>query len=234
MRIPSFGWGGLVRKQSCLSQKQGLELKLVVAMFTGCRKGERKCPSFEGFAVHTEAEVASQGGKCCLLPIASGLPEDAFYAACLFFQSLYCESTQPSANSRWRYVRNDAVTWRKCFLCQEFGIALPKRLGHCYLDLRHFASGRSADAFVYLRHNVQHNVIVGFVLVMPMSKPVCRVFVQLHVSHPKHTADAHLGIEKIGSRIMIVQTGVKNFHSLSAVGEEGCGSIQLVLPDVME
>ena len=87
---------------------------------------------------------------------------------------------------------------------------------------------------IYNRRHMQHHIVVGRVLVVLMQHPVGRAFVYLHIAHPQRTADAQLGIKKVGACMCVVQSRVNHLHRASV------GSVHLVqwqyavFPNVME
>ena len=67
-----------------------------------------------------------------------------------------------------------------------------------------------------------------------MGVPVGRFLVYLHVSHPHHAADFHLGIEEVGTVVAVVQTGVYHLHEASVGGVQLVERQDAVFPDVVK
>ena len=65
---------------------------------------------------------------------------------------------------------------------------------------------------------MKNNVIVVVITMVIMDKPVGRAVVYFHISNPYLASNLDLGVEKVGTCIRIMQTGIYNFYGLS-----GCG-----------
>ena len=102
------------------------------------------------------------------------------------------------------------------------------------LQLRRMRPVGSDNVGIYHRRYVQHHVVVCFVLIMSMGVPVGRFLVYLHISHPHHAADFHLGIEEVGTVVAVVQTGVYHLHEASVGGVQLVERQDAVFPDVVK
>jgi hypothetical protein len=57
---------------------------------------------------------------------------------------------------------------------------------------------------------------------------------ELHISHPQRTANAHLRIEEVWAGIAVVQAWVNHFHRTAVGGVQLAKWQHLVFPNVME
>ena len=129
---------------------------------------------------------------------------------------------------------NDAPAARIVFSPTEFGVVLAHIGGDGQTELgRMLAVGRS-DLCIHGLHHMQDDIVVGGVELMAMALPVAGAQVDFHVAHPHLTAHAHLGVEKIGTRMAVVQSGVDDFHLLPVGGRERTKREDAVFPDVVQ
>jgi hypothetical protein len=67
-----------------------------------------------------------------------------------------------------------------------------------------------------------------------MEEPVAGFVVNLHVAHPQLSADLHLGVEEVGSRIVVVQARVYHLHLLTVGRLEAVEWEEPVFPAIMQ
>ena len=70
------------------------------------------------------------------------------------------------------------------------------------------------DISIDRAHHVQHNIVVGGIMIVTVNIPVGRFLVYFHVAHPKRAVDFHLCIEKIGTCMVVVKSRVDYFYGL--------------------
>jgi hypothetical protein len=58
--------------------------------------------------------------------------------------------------------------------------------------------------------------------------------VYLHITHPKGSANLDLGIEEVGTGMMIMKTGVDDFHATAISGLQTFQRPYLVFPAIMQ
>ncbi len=191
-------------------------------------------PGLEGLAVDAESVGAGQRDEVGILPgaIAAGGPVPN--GLCLLFQALGLQGAHPAVHREPWQLGDDAVAGRIVVGGEQFAVVVLHALGHLQDKLRRHTAAVSGHRGACLAHYVQDDVVVGTVLVVPMQEPVRRLEVDFHITHPQRAADAHLGIEKVGTGIAVVQAGVNDFHLFSVVCPKRLQREQPVLPYIMQ
>ena len=101
-------------------------------------------------------------------------------------------------------------------------------------ELRNVPSVAVGDIGIQFGGNMEHDGGIGRVGIVPVTDPVGRAVVYLHISHPQCRADTELGIEKIRTGIGVLQSGVNDFDRLSFTGAQLVERENLVFPRIMQ
>ena len=132
------------------------------------------------------------------------------------------------------YVADDTAATRHKVGSQQCGIVLCNVWRDVELQLRNGLPTGVIQLLVDFAGYVEDDVLVGGVAVVTVTMPVARLVVYLHVAHPQHTVNLHLGFEKIGACILVVTTGVEHLDTAPIDGGKRAKRENLVLPAVVE
>ena len=225
---------GIDVEQSSLSEEYRLHLEDVVAVVGHLIERHIECPMLESIAVDTKAIVAREGDEIRILPRPVGSLGSAGNGLRLVFKSLGLQCRHPRMNGERGEVGHKSIARRIGVGGEQFLVVERHRHRDGKFDLGYKLPPTVGDVAVVVLHHMQHNVVVGGVGVVPVPKPVLRVFVYLHIAHPHRLANAQFGVEEVGPRIAVMQSGVDNLH-IPAIGGGKVGEGQyLVFPHVLQ
>ena len=117
-----------------------------------------------------------------------------------------------------RQIRNHPIARRILVFVKKLLIVLTHKGRNIHLQLWKIVAFCRFYVTVDDSGHVENHVVVGRIVVVSVQIPVAGAFMDFHVTHPKRSVDFHLGIEEVGSRMMVVQSGVYDFHGLSVSG----------------
>ena len=69
---------------------------------------------------------------------------------------------------------------------------------------------------------------------MSVQEPVTGLVMNLYVAHPQLSANLHLGVEEVGTRIMVVQARVNHFNLLALSRSEAVEREESVFPAIVQ
>ena len=221
-------------EQSRHAHEHRLHLKRVVAVVRNLHQWQPFSPLPERLAVDAEAEAASHRGEERRLPRAFEQLHAAAYSLRLLVEPLGKQRAQPRA-LLYRVERQHGVAARRIAVeGKQTTIVGEHVLRHLELHLRQVVATFRHDIGIHHRRHVQDHVVVRRVGVVTMQKPVGRALVNLHIAHPHHAVDAHLGVEEVGSGVHVMQSGVYHLHAAS-VGSLQFGERQnTMLPYIVQ
>ena len=110
--VLALGWGGVLIEQPRLSEKEGLHLHRVVAVFTDVLWVDGGCPKFKGIGVFAKTKSTRQRDEESALPVVGGLCKPTLNALRLLLQSFPRQRIEPTMDVEGRNVRNDFVARR--------------------------------------------------------------------------------------------------------------------------
>ena len=117
---------------------------------------------------------------------------------------------------------------------EQFLIMFCDMLRHAELHLGRHESAAGPGHGIDLSADMEDDVVIGWVMVMPVGEPVAGLVMDLHVAHPERPVDLHFGIEEIRSGMTVVQSGVDDLHDPVVGGREDGEGEELVLPAVVQ
>jgi hypothetical protein len=229
----SFG-NGVQLQQSRLPHEDSLYLEEVISVMIHRPQRQFQRPLFKSISIDSEAIVSGQGYEIGILPVAVAAAHALLYRLRLLRKALGLQGAHPRVDSelseRWNYL----IARRILVDGEQLLIVLEDILGDVELHLRQRGTLGVSGFCIYVAADVQNHVVVSFVLVVGVKKPVARLVVNLHVAHPKGSGNLDFGVEEIGPCIAVVQSGVDDFH-LPVVGGGKRGEWEeFVLPHVVK
>ena len=130
---------------------------------------------------------------------------------------------------------HDGVAARRIAVVSEKALIILHHMRrNLQLHLRRTATVGGRHVHVYRRSNMQHHIVVSRILVVSVQKPVGRALVYLHIAHPQRAVKPNLGIEEVGTRVMVMQTGIDYLHESSVRSAELVERQYAVFPDIMQ
>ena len=191
-------------------------------------------PLLKRLAVHAEAEAARHGGEERCLPRALEQSYAAAYRLRLLVEALGNKRTEPRAFLDGIERKHRLAARRIAVEGEQTAVVAEHLLRHCELHLRQVVATFGHNVGIHHRCHVQDHVVVRRIGVVAMQKPVGRAFVNLHIAHPHHAVDAHLGIEEIRSGVHVQQPRVDNLHAATVGGAQLAERQYAMFPDIVQ
>ena len=111
-------------------------------------------------------------------------------------------------HSELRKAWDNPIAWRIVVGIKQLPIILNHRRWHLDNHLRKIVTLLRHHLAVGNSYDMQYHIIISWIGMVTMLIPVARILMYLHIAYPQRTCYFHLGIEKVGTRIAVVQSWV--------------------------
>ena len=230
--IPAFGLQCRVN-QVGHSHEKALYLKQIVTVFGGGLQRYLLCPHLVDVSVEPETKVAAQRNERGLFPVAVHPPCPLRHLSRSGFHPFHQQCIHPAVCLDGRYAGNNAVASGVIVVGAKFAVVQEQLLGHVHLYGDGFVPVLCLCFLVGIQHHMQDGVVIGRIQMVAVMIPVRGFQVDFHVACPKDAIELDLGIEKVGTLMCIVGTGVNDFNHALVKRKQGLEWQNPVFPHIV-
>ena len=221
-------------QESCLSEKDGFHLHQIVTVFAHSNRRDAGCPPFKGITVLAETESTGNGDKGRVLPIPLKAGMTFHDLLSTHFQTFHLQGRQPAMNQPSGKISKNIFA-RRLFVCKkQMVVVIGDITRHRQHKLWHSLTIVIGKLFVFDAHNMQNDILISRVAVVPMTMPIAGTDMYLHIANPNDAVNLHFGVQKIRTSICVVQTRIQDFQGASIGRFQFTKRKNLVFPAIMQ
>ena len=151
----------------------------------------------------------------------------------LTVQPFECQCLHPFGNDEVGYLRQLCCAGQLGAGVHQAVEALAKPRRAFQHHLGDALAITAVDGRIVILHHVEHHVVIGAVTVVAMTPPVGGTHMNFDIPYPYATVNLDLGVEEVGSSIVVEQPWVKHTHAQAIVGDHVLAAPQAVLPHIL-
>ena len=225
---------GISVEKSALAEKKSFHSQLRVGMLAYEHKRHTHGQTFERLTVDAESKTAGHTDVDSLFPVASEAAAHFFESFGLCIKTFESEGRHPVGNIYRGHILYSSRTWDIAVGGSYQSAIFKMQIGWAWHShLRYYlAVGPAYDGVVAV-YDMKHHRIVCPVGRMAVTMPVACSEMYLHVACPYTSVDAYLGVEEVGTGIVVEPSRIDDLKASSVDGAHIVLPPQTMLPYIL-